>query len=120
MMRRVVIGSALVAGWFALVGGGVAQQADFVPLFNGKDLTGFYTFLVGKGTNNDPDKVFTVADGMIRVSGQRYGGFITEKEYENYHLVVEWKWGEKMWPPDDVQYLSHILTRQPLGWPTVE
>src|SRR5262249_39908318 len=51
------------------------------------------------GKNHDPEQVFTVRDGMIRVSGQVWGGFITEREYENYHLTVEFKWGEKTWPP---------------------
>src|SRR5207244_7804806 len=40
----------------------------------------------------------TVHDGMIRVSGTIFGGFITEKEYENYHLITEFKWGEKTGP----------------------
>jgi hypothetical protein len=76
-----------------------------IKLFNGKDLTNFYTFLgaSGKGQkpygkNNDPEKVFTVKDGMIRVSGTVFGCFTTEKEYENYHLIVEFKWGEQTGP----------------------
>jgi hypothetical protein len=77
-----------------------------IKLFNGKDLTNFYTWLgsPGKGQkpygkNNDPEKVFTVHDGMIHISGKVFGGLITEKEYENYHLVAEFKWGEETWPP---------------------
>src|SRR5262245_66039847 len=74
-------------------------QAGTVRLFNGTDLTNFYTWLKGHGRNNDPEKVFTVHDGMIHVSGKIFGCFTTEKEYENYHLIVEFKWGEKTWPP---------------------
>jgi hypothetical protein len=70
-----------------------------IKLFNGKDLTNFYTWLKGEGKNVDAKKVFTVKDGMIRVSGEVFGCFTTEKEYENYHLVVEFKWGEKTFPP---------------------
>lgn len=66
-------------------------------LFNGKNLSGFYTYIKGLGKNNDPEKVFTVRDGAIHVSGNGFGGLITEKEYENYHLIVEFKWGEKTW-----------------------
>jgi Domain of Unknown Function (DUF1080) len=82
-----------------------------IKLFNGKDLTNFYTYL-GKpyanpapkdaqplGKNNDPLKVFTVVDGAIRVSGEVFGCFTTEKEYENYHLVVEFKWGTHTFKP---------------------
>jgi hypothetical protein len=81
-----------------------------IPLFNGKDLTNFYTYLGPPtkgapplGKNNDPKKVFTVVeeDGRpaIRISGEVWGGLTTEKEYENYKLVVEFKWGRKVWPP---------------------
>ena len=31
-----------------------------IVLFNGKDLTNFYTYLKGIGKNKDPKKVFTV------------------------------------------------------------
>jgi hypothetical protein len=77
-----------------------------IKLFNGQDLTNFYTYLGAPakdekpyGKNNDPEKVFTVENGMIRVSGKVFGGLITEKEYEKYHLIAEFKWGEKTWPP---------------------
>src|SRR5207302_1593169 len=51
------------------------------------------------GKNADPKKVFTFADGAIRASGEVFGYLATEKEYENYHLTVEFKWGEKTYPP---------------------
>src|SRR5438132_6801244 len=83
-----------------------AADAGVIHLFNGKDLTNFYTYLVEPakgakryGKNNDPEKVFTVVDGMIRVSGKVFGCFTTEKEFENYHLIVEFKWGEETYPP---------------------
>src|SRR6266542_5504594 len=68
-----------------------------IKLFNGRDLTNFYTYLQGIGKNKDEKGVFTVKDGAIRVSGEVYGCFTTEREFENYHLVVEFKWGEKTW-----------------------
>ena len=77
-----------------------------VHLFNGKDLTNFYTWLAAPhgqkkplGKNNDPQKVVTVVDGAIRVSGEVWGAFITEREYGDYRLIVEYKWGEKAYPP---------------------
>lgn len=68
-------------------------------LFNGRNLHGFYTFLREKGKSNDPDHVFTVQDRMIRVTGTEFGHFITEEEFENYHLIVEFKWGKETHPP---------------------
>src|SRR5712692_4390251 len=107
--RAAALGVATIfsLGMLAGQGGYGADKDDgTIHLFNGKDLTNFYTYLGAPtkgqkpyGRNNDPEKVFTVHDGMVHVSGKVFGGFITEKEYENYHLVVEFKWGEKTWPP---------------------
>ena len=98
----------LLAGFallFALSSTFAQSVAQPIKLFNGKDLTNFYTYLVAPkkgdppyGKNNDPQKVFTVVDGAIRVSGEVWGCFTTEKEYENYHLIVEFKWGQKTGP----------------------
>jgi hypothetical protein len=68
-------------------------------LWNGRDFTGFYTFLEKSGKNCDPDQVFRVQDGMIHVSGKEYGYIATERDYENYALRIEFKWGEVTWPP---------------------
>jgi hypothetical protein len=72
--------------------------AKKIRLFNGKDLTNFYVFLKDS-KREDPKKVFTVSQGLIHISGEEWGGLTTEKEYRDYHLVVEWKWGGKAWPP---------------------
>jgi len=65
-----------------------------IHVFNGKDLTGFYTFIKGRGRDKDPEKVFTVKDGMLRISGQELGCVTSVDEFENYRLIVEFKWGE--------------------------
>jgi 3-keto-disaccharide hydrolase len=85
----------------ALSGPAIPADAkdDTIHLFNGKDLTHFYTYLKAHGKNADPDKVFTVHDGMLHISGNGLGGLVTEKEYGNYHLITEFKWGAKTWPP---------------------
>lgn len=74
------------------------RSGDPILTFNGHDLTGFYTYTKKHGYA-DPEKVFTVHDGLVHVSGQDFGGFVTCGNYSNYHLIVEWKWGEKTWPP---------------------
>ena len=70
-----------------------------IQLFNGQNLDGWYTFLKNRGRDSDPKKVFTVNNGIIQISGEEWGCITTEKEYENYHLVVEFKWGEKTYEP---------------------
>ncbi len=111
-MRRLLggVGAAGALLGILLLLPGPERAAEAAPktihLFNGKDLTNFYTYLGAPqkgakpyGKDHDPEKVFSVADGMIRVSGKVFGGLITQKEYGNYHLVVEFKWGEKTYPP---------------------
>ncbi len=70
-----------------------------IQLFNGSNLDGWYTFLQNRGRNNDPKKVFTVNNGMIRISGEEWGCITSNGKYENYRLVVEFKWGEKTYEP---------------------
>ncbi|MEO5995387.1 MAG: DUF1080 domain-containing protein [Chitinophagaceae bacterium] len=76
-----------------------APLSKSVSLFNGKDLAGWYTFVKDRGTGIDPKRVFTVQDGLIRVSGEEYGCITTNEEYSNYKLTVEFKWGEKTFAP---------------------
>src|SRR5262245_32288666 len=94
------------------------QNSAWKSLFNGKDLSGWDTWLGPKsggyhdpkkakeaaiGLNNDPLGVFTVVekDGApaIRISGQVFGAITSSEEFGNAHLRVEYKWGEKKWPP---------------------
>lgn len=66
-----------------------------------KDAAGNYTQPIGHG--KDEKGVFTVSinDGepVLRVSGEIYGSVYTRKEFENYHLVLQYKWGSKKWKP---------------------
>ncbi len=77
---------------------GPVRPSKKITLFNGRDLTNFYVSLKDTG-REDPRGVFTVRGGMIRISGEAWGGLTTEREYADYRLVVEWKWGQKTWPP---------------------
>jgi hypothetical protein len=72
------------------------KSGEPIFAFNGKDLDGWYTFLHGE-KYEDPNKVFSVQDGMLRISGQGFGGITTKQTFKDYHLVTEWKWGEKTW-----------------------
>jgi hypothetical protein len=74
----------------------VAPQESVIKLFDGKTLGDCYTWL--KDTKReDPRKVFTVSDGMIHISGDGFGGLVTNKRYRDYHLVLEFKFGEHTW-----------------------
>lgn len=69
---------------------------ETVRLFNGTNLAGFYTWLVD-AKRADSRAVFTVTNGMIRISGDGLGYLGTEREYKDYHLVAEFKWGQTNW-----------------------
>jgi hypothetical protein len=66
-----------------------------IKLFNNKDFTGWKKFLNPNAKDADPDKTFTVKEGVIVVSGTPAGYIVTEKEYGDYVLTLEWKWPGK-------------------------
>jgi hypothetical protein len=93
-----------------------AEKSKWKPLFNGKNLSGWDTYLGPKydtvtkkretvpvGLNNDPSKVFSVVelDGekVLRISGENFGSINTKSEYENYHLQLQFRWGNLKWFP---------------------
>jgi len=87
---------AAMGAWGAAQGArGIPAHGAMTPLFNGKDLSGFDILLKSSGLNHDTEHVFTVEKGVIHVSGDDFGGIATQKEYANYYLRAEFKWGEK-------------------------
>ncbi len=72
------------------------KTGEPVLAFNGKNLTGFYAFTKDH-RYEDPNQVFTVKEGLIRVSGEEYGGLATCGNFGNYQLIAEWKWGKTTW-----------------------
>jgi hypothetical protein len=75
------------------------KRGRTIQLFDGKSLDGWYTYIKDRGRNIDPKEVFTVKDGMIRISGEEWGSLTSTRKYENYRLVTEFKWGEKTFEP---------------------
>jgi 3-keto-disaccharide hydrolase len=71
----------------------ITPSEGVINLFNGRDLAGFYPWLQDN-KYDDPKKVFTVKDGLLRISGEVAGYIATEREYRDYHLIAEYKWGE--------------------------
>ena len=48
--------------------------------------------------HGDPKEVYKLQpDGTLRVSGEGYGSMVTKGAFKDYHLVCEFKWGEKTW-----------------------
>jgi hypothetical protein len=59
------------------------DKDGFVPLFNGKDLSG-WVFV------NTPEKTFVVKDGEIVTTGNPTGFLRSDRHYENFVLEMEW------------------------------
>ena len=81
-------------------------RSDGRSLFNGRDLTGWYTFLQKHGKDSDPDHVIVIEDEAIHLykdapekSKVVMGYICTEKEYGNYHLRFQYRWGTKKFEP---------------------
>ena len=63
-------------------------------LFNGKDFSG-WTKVITAEPGSDPDKTWTVVDGVIRCTGTPFGYLMTQQSYANYSLHVEYRWYAK-------------------------
>jgi hypothetical protein len=105
------------------------QPADqWNPLFNGKDLTGWYTFLKGAEKNADPQHIFQVHDGIIHIYADvpngaevPYGYISSEREFGDCRIRFEYKWGTKRFGsratrPRDSGML-YFFTGQDSVWP---
>lgn len=69
-------------------------------LFLPNQKNGWYTWLKETGKDNDPKKVFSFdKQNILHASGEDFGYVCTHKKYKNFKLTLEFKWGEKKYPP---------------------
>ncbi len=113
-----------------LVSAFVANAADepWQKIFNGKDFTGWFVHIKGQPKNSDPTKIVSVSDGMIHMyasaeqgSKQPIAVICTEKDFSDYDLRFEYKFGEKKFAPRvdkvrDAGLLYHCYDEQ--VWPS--
>lgn len=66
------------------LGAHAADDDGFVPMFNGKDLSGWVNI-------NCAPETWSVKDGVIQCTGKPTGAMRTEKQYENFILEGEWR-----------------------------
>jgi Domain of Unknown Function (DUF1080) len=62
-------------------------EASKVALFNGKSLEGWKVFV----PEGKADGLWTVRDGVLVCAGNPIGYIVTEKEYQNFELTLEWR-----------------------------
>jgi hypothetical protein len=71
------------------------EESDSKSLFNGKDLSGWHMDVPELDKNPDGKKPFVVRDGMLVSLGKPGGHLITDDEFENYRLEVEYRFAGK-------------------------
>ena len=76
-----------------------------VPLFNGRDFSGF-TFCMNN--NADPLKTWSVTNGVIHCTGKPAGYLRTTQVCSNYFLTVEWRFVKVAPQADNTGILVHI------------
>jgi len=52
-----------------------------------------------KSLTDKREEIWKIEDGKLHVIGKAFGYIRTNKKYRDYHLVMEYKWGQKTWEP---------------------
>ncbi|MES1181626.1 MAG: DUF1080 domain-containing protein, partial [Flavobacterium sp.] len=75
-------------------------EGNFVSIMNGKSFDGWYKWFQGRNKNEDPENIFSLENGgVLHDTGKELGYIMTDKSFADFHLKLEFKWGEKKWPP---------------------
>jgi len=96
----ILIPGILLASVLVIIFSFDSRNEEFRKLFNGRDFTGWFFYLRDYGVNHDPKNVFQIKqDGILYITGEVFGYLSTMEEFDNFHLKLDFKWGEKKWPP---------------------
>jgi hypothetical protein len=73
-------------------------EAEWIPLFNGQDLSGWTAKITGSDLGEDPWGTFRVEDGLLTVGyeaydefGSRFGHLFYDEPFSDYELRVEYR-----------------------------
>jgi Domain of Unknown Function (DUF1080) len=124
--RLGLLGSLLMLGQLPAA----ETAAAVTPLFNGRNLDGWYVYLQDRPAGA-PQDIVQVNDGVIHLykdaaatTPQPFGYLITNAEYSDYHLTLEYQWGRKKFAPRagadtvrDAGVCYHVLAPDVI-WPT--
>jgi putative membrane-bound dehydrogenase-like protein len=110
-MKKILLILAFLGGLACLTqperSGSAPKKSDrWILLFNGKDLSGWYTYFESRGKGGKVDDLVRVHDEVIHIyprgkdgDKQPMGYLATTKAYSFYHLRFEYKWGGKRFAP---------------------
>jgi hypothetical protein len=95
-----------------------APQDEWIPLFNGHDLSGWTAKIHHHDAGVNAGNTFRVEDGMIKVRYDQYGDFndqfghlYYDQPYSHFHLVVEYRFSGSLQPgaPDYTLLNSGVM-----------
>jgi hypothetical protein len=94
-----------------LINGEVPSDSKTINLFNARDLTGWHVDVPHLDENPDAKATFIVRGGKLVSLGRPNGHLITDTEYENYRLEVEYRFAAQ---PGNCGVLVHASTPRAL------
>jgi hypothetical protein len=98
------------------------DDEGFTPLFNGKNLTGWKTFLQPRRKDITRKDIWSVQDCVIVCTGKVDGYFYTEKSFKNYILRYDWRYKRPNRVADEEKFLGNSgllvhIQGEPKIWP---
>jgi hypothetical protein len=88
-----------------------AGPSETIDLFNGGDLTGWHVDVPYRDKNPDAEPTFIVRDGKLVSLGKPNGHLITDRQFGNYRLEVEYRFAAQ---PGNCGVLVHASTPRAL------
>lgn len=89
----------------------ISAQAQTKSLFNGKDLKGWHIDVPEMDENSEARNPFIVREGMLVSLGTPGGHLITDENYQDYRLEVEYRFANE---PGNCGVLVHASTPRAL------
>ncbi len=90
-----MMNTLLPSSLLALTGTLILSAAEPIPLFNGENLDGWHADVPAADQKENKNPSFIVRDGKLVSLGKPPGHLITDAEYGNYKLEVEYRFSGK-------------------------
>lgn len=95
---------------------GQPGEAGFEALLNGRDLSGWKIY-VDPLAKNPTEQPWSVRDGLLVCEGSTKGYLATEREFGDFVLKLQWRWGEKTTRPGRYSSAFVRVTGPDKIWP---
>lgn len=69
----------------------IVEPTEKIVLFNGKDLSGWFSDIPARDEDPSSPDIVEVTDGVIGTPGKAVGHLVSEKAFRNYRLEVDYR-----------------------------